>query len=207
MWRAAAAGAVVGAVAVAAQPWPWLNTSLPYSNRTAALIAALTLPEKIGLSGNAQQAVPRLGIPAYDTWSEALHGVAWAGAATVFPQSLGMAATWDAPLMASVGSAIAVEGRAKHLNASAGTNASGQFFGLHFETPNINLVRDVRWGRSMECIGGEDPTLAGVMGSAMIRGLQFGDDPRFLKAVAQSKHFLAYSLDSVPGQPQVRVRA
>ena len=156
----------------------------------ADLVARLTLEEKVGQLMNATPAIPRLGIPAYDWWNEALHGVARAGRATVFPQAIGLAATFDPALMERVGGAIADEARAKYEVSSQAGNF-GRYHALTFWTPNINIFRDPRWGRGQETYG-EDPFLSGQIGAAFVRGLQ-GDDPKFLKAAACAKHYAVHS--------------
>ncbi|MGD8279255.1 MAG: glycoside hydrolase family 3 C-terminal domain-containing protein, partial [Gemmatimonadota bacterium] len=140
--------------------------------------------------GTASPAVPRLGIPAYDYWSEALHGVARAGVATVFPQAIGLAATWDTDLMHRVATAISLEARAK-FNETGPDADHGIYEGLTFFSPNINIFRDPRWGRGMETYG-EDPYLSGRMAIAFVQGLQ-GDDPRYLRTVATAKHYAVHS--------------
>jgi len=140
---------------------------------------------------NTTPGVPRLGIPKYDWWNEALHGVARAGDATVFPQAIGLAAMWDVPLMGRIAGTIGVEARAK-FNAFARSGGAGQIFhGLTFWSPNINIFRDPRWGRGQETYG-EDPFLTARTGVAFVRGLQ-GDDPRYLQAAACAKHFAVHS--------------
>jgi len=163
--------------------------------RAAVLVAHLTLAEKVAQLQNATPAIPRLGIPAYDWWSESLHGVARAGLATVFPQAIALAATFDEDLVRRVGEAIAEEGRAKFAAlGGAGTDAdpgSGQYRGLSFFAPNINIFRDPRWGRGQETFG-EDPFLTARLAVAYVRGLQ-GDDPRRLRVAAVAKHFAVHS--------------
>lgn len=158
--------------------------------RARALVAQLTLDEKIGQMMHDAPAVERLGIPAYNWCSEALHGVARAGLATVFPQAIGLAATWDQALMHEVATAISDEARAKHHHAVA-RGERGVYQGLTLWSPNINLFRDPRWGRGQETYG-EDPLLTGKLAVQFVRGLQ-GDDPRYLKTVATIKHFAVHS--------------
>jgi len=155
------------------------------------LIARLTLPEKVGLMSHPAKGVPRLGIPAYDYWSEALHGVARNGRATVFPQAIGMAAAWDRGLIARVASAIGDEARAKYHETLRRRGETARYQGLTFWSPNVNIFRDPRWGRGQETWG-EDPFLTGEMGSAFVRGLQ-GDHPKYLKAAACAKHYAVHS--------------
>ena len=141
---------------------------------------------------NSAAAIPRLGIPAYDYWSECLHGVARAGTATVFPQAIGMAATWDLPLVHHEADVIATEARAKHNDYIAKHDGnSARYYGLTFWTPNINIFRDPRWGRGQETYG-EDPFLTARLAVAFIRGLQ-GDDTNYMKAMACAKHFAVHS--------------
>ena len=169
----------------------YLNPAQPRAERVRDLLARLTLAEKISLMPNNARAVPRLGIPAYDYWSEALHGVARNGRATVFPQAIGMAATWDPDLIERVAAAIGDEGRAKYHEAFRRKGSTAIYQGLTFWSPNVNIFRDPRWGRGQETWG-EDPTLTGEMGAAFVRGLQ-GDDPRYLKAAACAKHYAVHS--------------
>jgi beta-glucosidase len=137
------------------------------------------------------QGIPRLNIPAYNYWSEALHGVARNGRATVFPQAIAMAATWDKELIHQVATAISDEGRAKYHTALKRNGFTAQYQGLNFWSPNINIFRDPRWGRGQETWG-EDPFLTGEMASEFVKGLQ-GDDPKYIKTAACAKHFAAYS--------------
>ncbi|MEJ2422552.1 MAG: glycoside hydrolase family 3 C-terminal domain-containing protein [Acidobacteriota bacterium] len=134
--------------------------------------------------------ISRLGIPPYDWWNEALHGVARSGHATMFPQAIGMAATWDTELVHQEGRVIATEARAKYNQAQREGNHS-IYFGLTFWSPNINIVRDPRWGRSQETYG-EDPFLTSQLGVAFVKGMQ-GNNPKYLEVVATPKHFDAYS--------------
>ncbi|HAV41133.1 MAG TPA: glucan 1,4-alpha-glucosidase, partial [Acidobacteria bacterium] len=149
---------------------PFLNPDLPLEARVSDLVGRLTLEEKIGQLMNEAPAIERLGIPAYNWWNECLHGVARAGLATVFPQSIGLAATWNTDLMLEVATAISDEARAKHHEAVR-RGERGIYQGLTFWSPNINLFRDPRWGRGMETYG-EDPYLTGTMAVSFIRGLQ-----------------------------------
>ena len=151
----------------------------------------MTLPEKIGQMCHRAQAIPRLGIPAYNYSNEALHGVARNGRATVFPQAIGLAATWDPALIRRIGSAIGDEARAKHHAALRSQGEASGYQGLTFWSPNVNIFRDPRWGRGQETWG-EDPFLTGEMAAAYVAGLQ-GDDPRYLKAAACAKHFAVHS--------------
>jgi beta-glucosidase len=169
---------------------PYADPALPVEIRVNNLISRMTLEEKVSQMSHAASAVDRLGIPEYDWWSEALHGVARAGRATVFPQAIGLAATWDAALMFRVATATSDEARAKH-HDSVRKGRRGIYEGLTFFSPNINIFRDPRWGRGMETYG-EDPYLAGRLAVQFVRGLQ-GDDPRYLKTVATAKHYAVHS--------------
>jgi beta-glucosidase len=170
----------------------WKDPALPVETRVKDLVRRLSLSEKVSQIRNRAPAIPRLGVPAYDYWNECLHGVARSGAATVFPQAIGMAATWDLSLMHQVADTIATEARAKH-NEYARTHDgdSARYYGLTFWTPNINIFRDPRWGRGQETYG-EDPFLTARLAVAFIRGLQ-GDDPKYIKAMACAKHFAVHS--------------
>ena len=158
--------------------------------RAAALVAKMTVAEKCAQLRNSAPEIRRLGVHRYNWWNEALHGVARNGRATVFPQPIGMAASFDPDLVREVASAIADEGRAKYA-ASAAAGRREQYTGLTFWSPNVNIFRDPRWGRGIETWG-EDPYLTGRMGVAFIRGLQ-GDDPVYLKTAACAKHFAVHS--------------
>jgi beta-glucosidase len=149
----------------------YLDPNAALQERVQDLLARLTLDEKISQMTSQAAAVPRLGIPAYNFWNEALHGVARNGRATVFPQAIGMAASWDPTLIEEVASAIADEGRAKYHAALKRNGETAQYQGLTFWSPNVNIFRDPRWGRGQETWG-EDPVLTGEMGSAFVRGLQ-----------------------------------
>lgn len=173
------------------QPLPlYQNTTQPPEVRAADLVARLTLDEKISQMQHAAPAVDRLGIPEYNWWNECLHGVGRAGTATVFPQAIALAATWNTDLLAEVVTAIGDEGRAKHHEAARGGNRS-QYYGLTFWTPNINIFRDPRWGRGQETYG-EDPYLTARFGVTFVKYLQ-GDDPKYLKAAACAKHYAVHS--------------
>ncbi len=170
---------------------PYLNPSLPIKERVQDLLSRMTLTEKISQMRNGASAIPRLGIPAYDFWSEALHGVARNGRATVFPQAIGMAATWEPDLIQRVATAISDEARAKHHAAMRRNGKALIYQGLTFWSPNVNIFRDPRWGRGQETWG-EDPYLTGEMGAAFVQGLQ-GDDPRYMKTAACAKHYAVHS--------------
>ena len=159
-------------------------------DRAAELVSRMTLQEKVLQMQNSAPAIPRLGIPAYDWWNEALHGDARAGNATVFPQAIGLAATWDIGLEHRIAEAIATEARAKYNNALKHDN-HGRYFGLTFWSPNINIFRDPRWGRGQETFG-EDPYLTSEMAVAFVQGMQ-GTDHKYFKTVATVKHFAVHS--------------
>jgi beta-glucosidase len=174
------------------EPPVWRNPSHPLPARVNDLIRRMSLAEKVAQLQNGAPAVRRLGLPAFNYWSEALHGVASAGNATVFPQAIGMAATWDPALIQQEASVIGVEGRAKFNDYASKHNGDAKWFwGLTFWSPNINIFRDPRWGRGQETYG-EDPFLAGTLGVSFIKGLQ-GDDPKHMKAMACAKHFAVHS--------------
>jgi len=164
--------------------------SQPLDVRVKDLVSKLTLEEKVSLLGYNSKAVPRLGIPAYNWWNEGLHGVARAGEATIFPQAIGMAATFNDDLVKQVSTAISTEARAKY-NLAIQKDRHLQYMGLTFWTPNINIFRDPRWGRGQETYG-EDPFLTATIGSAFVKGLQ-GNDPHYLKTSATAKHFAVHS--------------
>jgi beta-glucosidase len=169
----------------------YLNPELSIPERARDLVSRLSLDEKVGLMSHPAHGVPRLGIPAYNYWSEALHGVARNGRATVFPQAIGMAATWDKQLIHQVANAISDEGRAKYHAALKRNGCTDQYQGLTFWSPNVNIFRDPRWGRGQETWG-EDPFFTGEMASAFVKGLQ-GDHPNYLKAAACAKHYAVHS--------------
>ncbi|HSE30738.1 MAG TPA: glycoside hydrolase family 3 C-terminal domain-containing protein [Pyrinomonadaceae bacterium] len=168
----------------------YLNPSLPLDRRVDDLISRMTLEEKVSQMMNAAPAIPRLGIPEYDWWNEALHGVARAGIATVFPQAIGLGATFDPQLMNRVATVISDEARAKYHEAQRRGNRN-IYYGLTFWSPNINIFRDPRWGRGQETYG-EDPYLTARLGVAFVKGLQ-GDDPKYLKTVSTPKHYAVHS--------------
>ncbi|MGH9941183.1 MAG: glycoside hydrolase family 3 C-terminal domain-containing protein [Pyrinomonadaceae bacterium] len=168
----------------------YLNSQLPIERRVADLIGRMTLEEKVAQMMNKSPAIARLNVPDYDWWNEALHGVAYAGNATVFPQSIGLGATWNPELMRRVAAAISDEARAKYHEAIK-RDFRKRFYGLTFWSPNINIFRDPRWGRGQETYG-EDPFLTSRLGVAFVRGMQ-GDDPRYLKVIATPKHYAVHS--------------
>src|ERR1700712_2566208 len=173
-----------------AQTPVYKDMTKPLDERVHDLISRLTLEEKVSLLGYNSKAIPRLGIPAYNWWNEGLHGVARAGEATIFPQAIGMAATFNDDLLHQVSTAISTEARAKY-NLAIAKDRHLQYMGLTFWTPNINIFRDPRWGRGQETYG-EDPYLTATMGTAFVKGLQ-GNDPLHLKASATAKHFAVHS--------------
>lgn len=186
-------GLLISSLALAAQ-----NASAPkYKDVTASaearaadLVSHMTLAEEAGQMQNAAPAIPRLGIPAYDWWNEGLHGVARAGLATVFPQAIGLAATWDTSLERRIAEIISTEARAKYNYAIAHGDHS-RYHGLTFWSPNINIFRDPRWGRGQETYG-EDPFLTAQIAAQFVAGMQ-GNDPHYLKTVATAKHFAVHS--------------
>jgi beta-glucosidase len=169
---------------------PYKNPSLSIEKRADDLVSRMTLEEKVLQMQHTAPAIPRLGIPSYDWWNEALHGVARSGYATVFPQAIGMAATWDSDLVYQEGRVISTEARAKYNQAQREGNHS-IYYGLTFWSPNINIFRDPRWGRGQETYG-EDPFLTSRLGVAFVRGMQ-GNNPKYLEVVATPKHFAVHS--------------
>jgi beta-glucosidase len=172
-----------------AQKPAYLDPNLPAEQRAADLVSRMTLEEKATQLVNQARAIPRLNIPAYDWWSEALHGVAVNGT-TEFPEPIGLGATFDPDGIHQMAEAIGVEGRVKHAQDVAAGH-SNIFEGLDFWAPNINIFRDPRWGRGQETYG-EDPYLTSRMGVAFVTGLQ-GDDPRYYRAISTPKHFAVHS--------------
>lgn len=181
---------VLAGSCVMAQSYPFQNPDLPVEQRVDDLVNRMTLEEKVSQMMHGAPAIERLDIPAYNWWNECLHGVARAGSATVFPQAIGLAATFDTEAMYRTATVISDEARAKYHHA-IGLNKHEQYHGLTFWTPNINIFRDPRWGRGQETYG-EDPYLTGEMGVAFVKGLQ-GDDPKYLKTVATPKHYAVHS--------------
>ena len=169
----------------------YLDTSRPFMERVKDLVGQLTLEEKVNLMIHPAQGIPRLNIPGYNYWSEALHGVARNGRATVFPQAIGMAATWDKELIRDIATAISDEGRAKYHEALRRNGYTDQYQGLTFWSPNVNIFRDPRWGRGQETWG-EDPFFTGEMASEYVKGMQ-GDHPKYLKTAACAKHYAVHS--------------
>ena len=177
------------ALASAQQP-AYLDNHFSPQERAHDLVSRMTLEEKVSQLEDWGTSIPRLAIPDYQTWNEALHGVARAGYATVFPQAIGMGATWDPEIVHSMGTIISEEARAKYNQAQREDNHR-IFYGLTFWSPNINIFRDPRWGRGQETYG-EDPFLTSRLGVAFVEGVQ-GDDLNHLRAVATSKHFAVHS--------------
>ncbi|MEM8524357.1 MAG: glycoside hydrolase family 3 N-terminal domain-containing protein [Bacteroidota bacterium] len=169
---------------------PFQNPDLSIEKRVDDLISHMTLEEKAGQLMYNAPAIERLGVPEYNWWNECLHGVARNGRATIFPQAIGMAATFDTDLMHRIGTAVSDEARAKY-NVSIKHGARGRYQGLTFWTPNVNLFRDPRWGRGQETYG-EDPYLTSRIGVAYVKGLQ-GDHPKYLKSAAMAKHYAVHS--------------
>ncbi|MFA6701159.1 MAG: glycoside hydrolase family 3 C-terminal domain-containing protein [Dysgonamonadaceae bacterium] len=172
------------------QEYPFRDQNLPLKERVNDLIERMTIEEKVSQLMNNTPGIERLGIPPYNWWNEALHGVARAGRATVFPQAIGLAATFDSQAIYETFTIISDEARAKYNEAQSRLNYD-QYFGLTFWTPNINIFRDPRWGRGMETYG-EDPYLTGELATAAVKGLQ-GDDPHYFKTHACAKHFAVHS--------------
>ena len=173
------------------QPLPkYKNPRLPVDERVSDLISRMTLEEKVSQMIDRAPAIQRLDIPAYNWWNESLHGVARAGLATVFPQAIGLAATWDTDLMLRVADVISTEARAKHHEA-ARSGDYGRYKGLTMWSPNINIFRDPRWGRGQETYG-EDPYLTARMGVQFVKGLQ-GNDPKYYKVISTPKHYAVHS--------------
>jgi beta-glucosidase len=171
-------------------PSVYKDPSQPIDKRVDDLVSRMTLEEKVSQMQNAAAAIPRLGVPEYEWWNEALHGVARSGIATVFPQAIGMAATFDEDLILQIGDVVSTEARAKHHEYER-KGERQRYKGLTFWSPNINIFRDPRWGRGQETWG-EDPFLTGLLGSAYVRGLQ-GNDPKYLKVVSTVKHYAVHS--------------
>jgi len=194
------AGMLLATGAVAQEP-----KEAAMHKKAARIISEMTLGEKISMMMNSTPGVKRLGIKPYDWWNEALHGVARNGRATVFPEPIGLGATFNPTLVRTIGDIVSDEGRAKFEKAREAGNYS-RYTGLTFWAPNVNIFRDPRWGRGMETYG-EDPFLTGTLGAAYVKGIQ-GDDPFYLKAAACAKHFavhsgpesVRHSFDAVPSQ-------
>jgi len=169
---------------------PYMNAALPLDQRVDDLIGRMTLEEKVAQMRDHATPISRLGVPKYDWWNEGLHGVAFAGYATNFPQVIGMAATWNTDLVHKMGETVSTEARAKY-NQAMRQDHHEMFFGLTFWAPNINIFRDPRWGRGQETYG-EDPFLTARMGVAFVTGMQ-GDDPKYFRVVSTPKHYAVHS--------------
>ena len=168
----------------------YLNPELTLEQRVDDLIGRMTPEEKVAQMRDHATSIPRLGVPKYDWWNEGLHGVAFSGYATNFPQVIGMAATWDADLVHKMGETISTEARGKY-NEAMSHDQHEAFFGLTFWAPNINIFRDPRWGRGQETYG-EDPFLTSRMAVAFVSGMQ-GSDPRYFRVVSTPKHYAVHS--------------
>jgi beta-glucosidase len=182
--------AALVAISVDAQQYPFLDTGLSFERRVDDLVSRMTVEEKAGQLLYTAPAIPRLGVPEYNWWNEALHGVARAGHATVFPQSITIANSWDEDLMLDVANAISDEARAKY-HEFVRRGDRGIYHGLTFWSPNINIFRDPRWGRGQETYG-EDPYLTGRLGLRFVQGMQ-GSDPKYFKTIATAKHYAVHS--------------
>lgn len=174
----------------AAAAMPFRNPSLPIDQRVNDLVSRLTLEEKVAQTIDRAEAIPRLDIPAYNWWNEGLHGIARSGFATMFPQAIGNASTWDAPLVEQIGTVVSTEARAKYNNALLHDNHD-RYYGLTIWSPNINIFRDPRWGRGQETYG-EDPFLTARLGTAFVKGIQ-GNDTHYYRAIATPKHYAVHS--------------
>ncbi len=168
----------------------YMNPALPLEQRVDDLIGRMTLEEKVSQMRDHAVAIPRLSVPKYDWWNEGLHGVAFAGYATNFPQVIGMAATWDTDLVHQMGETVSTEARAKY-NEAMRHDQHETFFGLTFWAPNLNIFRDPRWGRGQETYG-EDPFLTSRMGVTFVSGMQ-GGDPKYFRVVSTPKHYAVHS--------------
>ena len=182
---------IAATTTAAAQVLPFRNTALPVEQRAEDLLSRLTLEEKVSLMMHSSPAIERLGVPQFEWWNEALHGVGRNGFSTVFPITTAMAASWDDALLQQVFDAVSDEARAKNQQAKRSGRIK-QYQCLSFWTPNINIFRDPRWGRGQETYG-EDPYLTARMGCAVVRGLQGPDDAKYRKLLACAKHFAVHS--------------
>ena len=188
--RFAVMAALICVGSLQAQDRPWQDENLPSEARVQALLDAMTVEEKMSQLLATSPGIERLGILPYDWWNEALHGVARTGRATVFPQTIGLAATFDDELLYRIATAISDEARAK-FNIAQSIGNYGRYAGLTFWSPNVNIFRDPRWGRGMETYG-EDPYLQARMGTAFVRGMQ-GSDRNHMKVAACAKHYAVHS--------------
>ena len=183
--------AMCSTLAFSCQEPAYKNSELPPEVRAEDIVGRLSLEEKASLMQMNSPAIPRLGIKKYDWWNEALHGVGRAGTATVFPQCIGMAASFDDELLYDVFTAVSDEARAKNTEFSKSGNLE-RYQGLTFWTPNVNIFRDPRWGRGQETYG-EDPYLSGRMGISVVKGLQGPDSTKYDKLHACAKHYAVHS--------------
>ena len=174
----------------AQQDFSFKNPNLPIEQRVNDLVSRMTVDEKISQLMDSSPAIERLGIPEYNWWNESLHGVARAGYATVFPQSISIASSWDRQLLFDVANVISDEARAKH-HEYLRRGQHGMYQGLTFWSPNVNIFRDPRWGRGHETYG-EDPFLTSQLGLNYVNGLQ-GTDKKYLKVIATAKHYAVHS--------------
>ena len=179
-----------GGLGVAQVHTVYEDPTQPMDRRVDDLVSRMTLEEKVSQMINTSVGIARLGVPAYDWWSEGLHGIARSGYATTFPQAIGLAATWDPGLMGQVATTISTEARAKY-NEAVRHDVHSIYYGLTIWSPNINIFRDPRWGRGQETYG-EDPYLTSRLGVAFVEGLQ-GDDPKYFKTIATPKHYAVHS--------------
>ncbi|GAB1857374.1 glycoside hydrolase family 3 C-terminal domain-containing protein [Flavobacteriaceae bacterium MHTCC 0001] len=184
---------VISVVFIQAQesPQPWYDTNTSFDERIELLIGSMDVKEKVSQLLNSSPEIKRLNISQYNWWNEALHGVARSGKATVFPQTIGMAASFDKDMMFRVGTAISDEARAINNHLISRNGKFIQYMGLSFWSPNVNIFRDPRWGRGQETYG-EDPLLSGILGAQFIKGMQ-GDHPKYLKTAACAKHYAVHS--------------
>ena len=182
----------VASFSLQAQKYPYQNPNLSPKERAQDLCGRLKLEEKVGLMMNFSKPVERLDVPVFQWWSEALHGVGRNGNATVFPITMGMAATFDTLLVEKIFTAVSDEARIKHNKAHRLGTQREMYQGLSFWTPNINIFRDPRWGRGQETYG-EDPYLTAVMGKSVVRGLQGPADAHYQKLLACAKHYAVHS--------------
>jgi beta-glucosidase len=193
-WRAALPLLFVSAASAQVAASVYLDPHAPISQRVDDLVSRMTLDEKAAQLQHEAPTIARLQVPKYRWWNESLHGVSRQGYMTVFPQAIGLAATWDKTLMQQVGETISIEARARHNDATkpeSRDNASARMFGLNFWAPNVNIFRDPRWGRGQETYG-EDPYLTGAMAVRYIRGMQ-GPEHAAPRVIATPKHFAVHS--------------
>ena len=183
------------ATAAASYPFPWLDPSLPIEQRVSSFIANLTVDDKVNLLQNSNPAIPRIGLAAYDWWSEASHGVAWIGKATAFPSPIALASSWNVTLQYGAGRVVSTEGRALHNDyTQQHNNDSDTFYGVNFFAPNVNMFIHAQWGRGQETFG-EDPVLTGRLAAAYVQGIQgnASGEEKYLQAGATAKHFFVFN--------------